>query len=243
MGAVDTASPRALKLSTSGGAIRCWNPDTNGTTVHQGWDGWLMDFEYKSNADHAREEFRRPELILKLHDGEQEAHLAVRMDSYAFQQVVTSLANANLCQPITFRVWGYDSDKINEKTGQPQRNTGGFNLWQGNVQIAERHTNKNLNGMPEITEVMNEATLKKEKKGVDERMLFLRGILDNEIKPKLVEINQMGAWEEAPKHIGPSVPKARLALPETAGAQPAASKPPAVADMPPIGGDDDDLPF
>ena len=240
MGAVDTSSPRPLKLNMSKGVINKWDPDTGNTTEHKGWEAWILDFEYKSNADHPDERFRHPELILSLHDGDRPALLAIRMGSGSFRQFVCCIENANLRQPVTFRPW------YKEKDG---KKFGGINLYQGDVQLAPKYSKKDPNGLPEVTEVMNEATMKMEK-NYGPQMKFLRGIMDNHVKPLVKEIRELKAYEEAPKAIGPMVPLAKqeqLALPPATEQLAAGGTPGATTNAAPpanIEGDDEsDLPF
>lgn len=231
MGAVDTASPNPIKLSLNKGVVHCYNPDDRQTTEHKGWEAWLLDFEYQSNADHADERFRKPELILKMHDGDREAMFAIRLLSFAFKQFASAIENVNLRQPFVIRPWSYKNEKGDVLTG-------GINIWQGDVRIAEKYTDKNPNGRPAVEEKVNEVTMEKTKDSTAQ-LGFLKNILDTVIKPKLHEIAALNAYEEAPKHIGPAVPGQRLELP-------AATAPPTPAlaeGAPATVGDPDDLPF
>lgn len=238
MGAVDTASSRPLKLNLSKGMIRCWDPDTNAVTEHKGWEGWYLDHKYESNADDPDERFRQPELQVRIHDGDREGILAIRMLSTSFRQFVAAIENANLRQPLVIRPW-YKEAKGDKKA------VGGINLFQGGVQIGYRYSTDELKAM--VKDVQNPATMQVTKDNT-EQMMFLRDILDNKVRPQLIEIAQMQAWEEAPKQIGPVVPGSRLELPEataqatpaTAGATTAAAGP---ATTPITGTDEDDLPF
>lgn len=238
MGAVDTASSRPLKLNLSKGMIRCWDPDTNAVTEHKGWEGWYLDHKYESNADDPDERFRQPELQVRIHDGDREGILSIRMLSTSFRQFVAAIENANLRQPLVIRPW-YKEAKGDKKA------VGGINLFQGGVQIGSRYSTDELKAM--VKDVQNPATMQVTKDNT-EQMMFLRDILDNKVRPQLIEIAQMQAWEEAPKQIGPVVPGSRLELPEataqaapaTAGATTAAAGP---ATTPITGTDEDDLPF
>lgn len=238
MGAVDTASSRPLKLNLSKGMIRCWDPDTNAVTEHKGWEGWYLDHKYESNADDPDERFRQPELQVRIHDGDREGILSIRMLSTSFRQFVAAIENANLRQPLVIRPW-YKEAKGDKKA------VGGINLFQGGVQIGYRYSTDELKAM--VKDVQNPATMQVTKDNT-EQMMFLRDILDNKVRPQLIEIAQMQAWEEAPKQIGPVVPGSRLELPEataqaapaTAGATTAAAGP---ATTPITGTDEDDLPF
>lgn len=203
MGAVDTASSRPIRLSMSKGIIKCWDPDTGLTTDHKGWEGWYLDHQYESNADHLDERFRQPELQLKIHDGEREAILTIRMLSTAFRQFVGAIENVNLRQPFVIRPW-YKEAKGDKKA------VGGINLFQGGQQVGARHGSDDLKAM--VKDVQNPATMQVTKDNT-EQMMFLRDILDNKVRPQLIEIAQLQAWEEAPKQIGPVVPGSRLELP------------------------------
>lgn len=241
MGAVDTSSPRPLKLNMSKGLINCYDPDTNTTTPHKGWEAWLLGLDYKSNAEHPDERFRHPELILDLHDGERPAQLAIRMGSGSFRQFVCCIENANLRQPIIIRPW------YKEKDG---KKAGGINLYQGDIQIAPKYTKKEPNGLPEVIERENPDTMKVEK-DYGPQLRFLRNILDGYVKTTVKEIAEMKAYEEAPKAIGPMVPVAKqeqLALPAAADPSLAAGATPGATTnaVPPeniTNGDEDDLPF
>lgn len=235
----NTASARPLKLNLSKGLVRCWDPDTSETVSYKWWEGWLLDYDYKSNADHKDERFRKPDFVMKLHDGEREAHFAIRLNSTAFRQFAASLENVNLRQPITIRPWSYQNEK-----GETM--TGGINLWQGDVQVAPKYSKKNPNGMPLAVDVQDPDTLETTKDG-REQMKFLRAIVDGPIREKLKEVAEMKAWEEAPRQrIGPIVPgfkkeeQTQLPPASTATGQ-AASQPTAHGND--TAGDEDDLPF
>lgn len=219
MGAVDTASSRPLKLNMSKGMIRCWDPDTNAVTEHKGWEGWYLDHKYESNADEPDERFRQPEIQVRIHDGEREGILSIRMLSTSFRQFVAAIENANLRQPLVIRPW-YKEAKGEKKA------VGGINLFQGGVQIGYRYSTDELKAM--VKDVPNRATMQVTKDNT-EQMMFLRDILDNKVRPQLIEIAQMQAWEEAPKQVGPVVPGSRLELPEAVHATPPTTATPAAS--------------
>lgn len=235
----NTASPRPLKLSLGKGSVRAWDPDTGTTTSFKWWEGWILDYGYKSNADHKDERFRgKPTFVIKLHDGERESHLEFRLNSTAFKQFAAAIENVNLRQPVTFRPWSYKNEK-----GETM--TGGFNLWQGAVQVQPKYTRKEPGPMPLAIDVTDPDTMEVTRDSRDQ-MKFLRGILDGPIREKLKEVIALNAWEEAPKQVGPVVPGVKkedqLALPPASGqvAEGAmnTSAPPPITD-----GDEDDLPF
>lgn len=235
MGAVDTSSPRPLKLRLNKGVLNCWDPDTNKTTSHKGWEGWLLDWERKDNSANPDPRFRKPSVILTMHDGARPAQLEVPLLSGSFIQFMCSIEHANLRQPIIIRPWTTKEGK-----------TGGVNLYQGMAQITPKYTKKALNGMPPAIEGTDELTGEKTINST-EQMKFLLAIMEGPIRASLSEIKQLEAWEPAPAVVGPMVPAARLEQ----AAQPMAALPPAdtPATTPPeqpaheTGPDEDDLPF
>lgn len=239
----NTASPRPLKLNLKGGLISCWDPDSGDTSTYKWWEGWLLDWEYKSNAEHPDERFRKPSFVMKLHDGEREALLEIRLNSTAFKQFAASMENVNMCQPITFRPWSYKNEK-------DEVMTGGLNLWQGAVQVAPKYTKKNPGAMPLPVEVQDPDTMETTKDS-KEQMKFLRGIIDGPIREKLNEVKALNAWQEAPKQVGPMVPgvkrEEQLALPPGSEQLAAGTTPGSVANVTPPAniteGDEDGLPF
>lgn len=194
MGAVDQPSPRPLKLHLNKGKLYCWNPDSGATTPHNGWEGWFLGWHHKDNSEHPDPRFRKPSVLLRLHDGEREALLEVNLVSGSWTQFMCCIQAVNLRQPIIIRPWTTKDGK-----------TGGVNLFQGGAQVQPVYTQKNLNGMPPVVRTVDALT-KEETVDSREQLKWLLAMMEEMIGPQLLDIAQNESWEPAPPVVAPPAP-------------------------------------
>lgn len=164
-----------------------------------------------------------PEIHLHIRDAGTEYILQMRFASGYAIGFMKAIENADLLKPITFAPWYKEKDDNKQ---------GGMNLIQGGKQLPWKYTREEPNGMPEWEDIPDgQGGTKKSKWPV---LVFLRKMLEEKMIPLVREAAEFVAAEAAvPAPVTPQEAAVRLYAPAA----------PTVADMPPIGGDDDDLPF
>lgn len=217
MGAVTEQRPRTLYVNFKEGQCRVY--DSGVISTYPGWSGYITGFGYK--APEPGSQFGT-EFQVHLKDGNEKAILQMPLKSGAFMQFAQAIENVDLTKRVVFYPWFKSNG---------DKKMAGVNLFQEGKQVAYKYSNKEPNGMPEVTE--EDDGTGQMKKNARNRLLFLRNIIDSVITPKVKEVFDMDAYQPDAATSAVNVTRAE------AKAEPAAQAPPA-----PIGGsDEDDLPF